>query len=283
MSVGPPLSLARDASQGDRRGRAAAMNSYRDSFELQRRDWIAGLEKGLSIIQAFDAEHARMTASQVGHRCGLTRTAARRHLLTLAHLGYVLTDGKLYWLTPRVLCLGQAYLESSRLPNLVQPFLQHVTASTGEAAYFAVLDQQDVVYVSRSGVHRHINAAHAPGSRMRAQTTAAGVAMLSQLPADALEAWLAAREVQARTSSIVRDTHLLRSLVGRARQQGWFVSDQPSELGGHGLAVPVFSRGDQMQGAVSVSVPMRDETTEVVVGRLLPVLQETARSMRRVL
>ena len=74
---------------------------------LERRDWIAGLEKGLGLLEAFDEVHPRMNATQAALRCGLTRTAARRYLLTLAHLGYVGTDGKLFWLTPRVLRLGQ--------------------------------------------------------------------------------------------------------------------------------------------------------------------------------
>ena len=56
---------------------------------LDKRDWIAGLEKGLSIIEAFDDAHSRMTASQAGERCGMTRTPARRYLLRLQHLGYV--------------------------------------------------------------------------------------------------------------------------------------------------------------------------------------------------
>ena len=51
---------------------------------LDKRDWIAGLEKGLSIIEAFDDAHPRLTASQAGERCGMTRTAARRYLVTLA-------------------------------------------------------------------------------------------------------------------------------------------------------------------------------------------------------
>lgn len=37
---------------------------------LDKRDWIAGLEKGLSIIEAFNDENPRLTASQAGVRCG---------------------------------------------------------------------------------------------------------------------------------------------------------------------------------------------------------------------
>ena len=49
--------------------------------KLLARDWIAGLERGIAVIEAFDEEHPRLTASQVGERCGLARTAARRYLL----------------------------------------------------------------------------------------------------------------------------------------------------------------------------------------------------------
>ena len=62
---------------------------------IDKKDWIAGLDKGLSMLQAFDEHNPRLTATQAGQRCGLTRTAARRYLLTLLHLGYVMTDGKL--------------------------------------------------------------------------------------------------------------------------------------------------------------------------------------------
>ena len=65
-----------------------------DSPALEKKDWIAGLEKGLGLIEAFDDAHQRMTASQAGERCGMTRTAARRYLLTLQYLGYVASDGK---------------------------------------------------------------------------------------------------------------------------------------------------------------------------------------------
>jgi IclR family pca regulon transcriptional regulator len=45
-------------------------------------------------------------------RAGLTRAAARRHLLTLAHLGYLETDGSHFWLAPKVLRFSGSYLAS---------------------------------------------------------------------------------------------------------------------------------------------------------------------------
>lgn len=97
------------------------------SIKLKSTEWIAGLEKGLSVIEAFDSAHPRLTATEAGTRCGLTRTAARRYLKTLAHLGYVGSDGKHFWLMPRVLrsamptwhppaCLGWCSPCCSKLP-----------------------------------------------------------------------------------------------------------------------------------------------------------------------
>lgn len=77
-------------------GRHDAPSSALPAPKLLARDWIAGLERGIAVIEAFDEEHPRLTASQVGERCGLARTAARRYLLTLEHLGFVATDGKQY-------------------------------------------------------------------------------------------------------------------------------------------------------------------------------------------
>ncbi|HEX5738029.1 MAG TPA: helix-turn-helix domain-containing protein, partial [Hydrogenophaga sp.] len=156
---------------------------------LEKRDWIAGLEKGLSIIEVFDDQHPRLTASQAGARCGLTRTAARRYLLTLAHLGYVGTDGKLFWLTPRILRLGHAYLESARFPRLVHPFLQRIAGGTQEIAYLGVLDGDEAVYIARSGAQRHMNTGYILGSRIPAQLSTAGMAILAAWGEAASDAW----------------------------------------------------------------------------------------------
>ena len=89
----------------------------------QKRDLIAGLEKGLAVIEAFDQDRPRLTISEVATRCGLTRAAARRYLITLEYLGYVSSERKMYSLSPKVLRLGQSYMHSARLPRIVQPEL----------------------------------------------------------------------------------------------------------------------------------------------------------------
>ena len=250
---------------------------------LDKRDWIAGLEKGLSIIAAFDDAHPRLTASQAGQRCAMTRTAARRYLLTLAHLGYVASDGKLFWLTPRVLRLGQSYLESARLPRAAQPYLQRITAGTQESAYLSVLDGDETIYIARNGTHRGMNTGLVLGSRAPAQTTAAGLMLLALGPPEVMERWLERTLLPAYTAHTITDKHLLRAELQRIHGQGWAISEQQLELGFRGIAVPLLDRHGQLLGGLNVSMLIGSESSADALARVLPVLQETARAMRGVL
>jgi IclR family pca regulon transcriptional regulator len=250
---------------------------------LDKRDWIAGLEKGLSIIECFDDANPRLTASQAGERCGLTRTATRRYLLTLEHLGYVATDGKLFWLTPRVLRLGQSYLESARLPRIVQPFLQRVTAGTQESAYVSVMDGDEIVYIARNGANRVMNTGYVLGARVQAQVTAAGLLMLSLRDQAWIDHWLATHELKAYTSFTISSKERMRIEMARVRAQGWAISEQQLDLYFRGVAVPLRDRHGEVVGALSVTMPMGHESSEDAVARVLSVLSETAQAMRNLI
>ena len=246
---------------------------------LDKKNWIAGLEKGLSIIETFDDANPRLSATQAGQRCGLTRTAARRYLLTLAHLGYVATDGKLFWLTPRVMRLGQSYLESARLPRIVQPFLQRLTAGTQEISYVSVLDGSDIVYVARNGTNRAMNTGFVLGARVPAQVTAAGMLMLVMQGEASVDAWLATHELKPFTSHSITHKDRMRLEMARIRSQGYAISEQQLDMSYRGIAVPLRDHKGDLIAALSLSMPMAQESSEEALTRVLPLLRETAQAM----
>ncbi|MDN5655669.1 MAG: helix-turn-helix domain-containing protein, partial [Kocuria sp.] len=51
--------------------------------------YVQSLARGISVLRAFDADHASMSLSEVAQKTGLTRATARRFLHTLVELGYV--------------------------------------------------------------------------------------------------------------------------------------------------------------------------------------------------
>ncbi len=246
---------------------------------LLAHEWIAGLERGLSVIEAFDSAHPRMTATEAAERCGMTRTATRRYLKTLAHLGYLGTDGKLYWLMPRILRLGHAFIQSARLPKLVQPYLQRITSGTDEIAYLGVLDGDDTIFLARSGSARHTAGGYWPGTRVPAQITAAGMAVLAAMPQTEMDSWLEGRELPAFTSYTL-GTIELRAALEKYRRQGWALSEQQLELNYRGVAVPLLDSHNMVHGAISITMPINREETDHALMRVLSVMQEAAKSLR---
>ncbi|MDT1818374.1 IclR family transcriptional regulator, partial [Acinetobacter baumannii] len=77
---------------------------------------------------------------------GLTQSAARRFLLTLLHERYLQTDGRYYWLTPKTLRLGQAYVDSAQFPRMVRPIVEYIASRTEEHASVGVVDEDELVY-----------------------------------------------------------------------------------------------------------------------------------------
>ncbi|GAB2454255.1 IclR family transcriptional regulator PobR [Comamonas humi] len=257
------------------------------AFPIAPADFIAGLAKGLAVLESFDTERQRLNATVAAQRAGITRAAARRHLLTLTHLGYLETDGRQFWLATKVLRLSGSYLASARLPRLVQPVLHRLAAQTGLSFSCVVRDGGEVVIVARSAVQdsgqRVLAHGLHLGSRLPAHATSTGRVLLAALPPAELERWLAERTLPRLTAHTATDAEALRALLQQVRQQDYGLACEEHELGVQALAVPLRDMAGQTVAALNlVTSPQRMEPA-TMVAQLLPLLQEAARELRPLL
>ena len=251
---------------------------------VNRTDTIAALGKGLRVLECFGADRPRLSISEVAQRAGLTRAAARRHLLTLAHLGYLETDGSHFWLAPKVLRFSGSYLASARLPRVLQPTLNRLAAQTQDPFSAVVLDGSEVVIVARSGQLRLLAYGLHLGARLPAHATSTGRVLLASLPPAAFEAWMAGdggeRVLSRLTPRTVVEPAAFRALIEQVRRDDWCVASEEHELGIHALAVPVRN----MQGltVAALNVVASPERLESAAMRrdLLPLLLDAARELR---
>ena len=240
--------------------------------QTQARDLIAGLDKGLQVIEAFDQERSRLTISEVAGRTGLTRAAARRYLITLVHLGYARQHEKLFWLTPKVLRLGQSYLHSARLPRLVQPLLYRLAYSLGEAASTGILEDGQLVCVAAVSAGRVVSGTLQPGTRVPAYCTANGRVLLAALTPGEVEAYLNTIAPEQLTEYTIIDKARLTLEIDRARAQGYAVVDQELELGLRTISVPLRNFRGEVVAAMNVSLHAVRIQVGEIVERCLPSL-----------
>ncbi|OGA12896.1 MAG: IclR family transcriptional regulator [Betaproteobacteria bacterium RIFCSPLOWO2_02_FULL_63_19] len=244
----------------------------------QTGEYVAGLEKGLAVIEAFGARHPRLTISEAARLAELSRASARRCLLTLQKLGYAEYDGRYFRLTPRALRLGYAYVMSTPLPRVVQPVLETLSERTHESASVAILDAAEIVFIARSTTRRSLSAGIAVGTRLSAYGTATGRVLLSNLTDAALRALIRETAPTKLTPKTVTDTPSLLSEIRNARTQGYAISDEELELGLRSIAVPIRNAVGDMVAAMSLSVQTARMGRAEMVEQLLPAL-ETARRM----
>jgi IclR family pca regulon transcriptional regulator len=246
-------------------------------------DFIEGVAKGLAVLESFDTERQRLNATLAAQRAGITRAAARRHLLTLAHLGYLETDGSYFWLAPKVLRLSGSYLASARLPRVVQPTLNRLTAQTGESFSVVVLDGDWVVIVARSGVARMLAYGLHLGARLPAHATSTGRVLLAAKSRTEFNAWMKARELPRLTAHTLVDAKSFRVAIEEVRKRDWCYASEEHELGVHALAVPLRNMQGQTVAALNAVAPPQRLSPRAMESALLPALLDAARELRPLL
>ncbi|CAN7484808.1 IclR family transcriptional regulator domain-containing protein [Rhizobacter sp. LjRoot28] len=248
-----------------------------------KRDLIAGLEKGLAVIEAFHQEQPRLSITEVAERTGLTRAAARRYLLTLTHLGYVASDRKRFGLTPKVLRLGQSYLHSARLPRVVQSQLQRIAYALQEASSAGILQQDDIMAIAAASAGRVVSATLQPGIRVPAYCTSNGRVLVSAMQDAEMDAWLARQRLEPLTPHTITHPERLRLELLRTRANGYAVVDQELELGLRTIAVPLRNFQGDTVAAMNVSVHASRMPMEQLVEKCLPPLLLAQEQLRTLL
>lgn len=224
-----------------------------DVVARTERYFIHSVRRGLSLIESFDPAHPRLTLDEVSARSGISRSAARRLLLTLVDLGYLSTDGHLFWLMPRLLDLG--YVQQSRLSlaDIARPHCEALSTELDRNVALAVLDGQDVRFLLRCGAPRIMSVALNVGSRLPAHLTAVGRALLAWLSEDELARHMKTLQMTSQTARSVTSVERLRATLMQVRADGYAVVEQELEEGLSAIAAPVRDRSGRIVAAVNVS------------------------------
>ncbi|MDQ4114912.1 MAG: helix-turn-helix domain-containing protein [Actinomycetota bacterium] len=240
------------------------------------RHHVRAVERAFRVIKAFDADHPRLTLSDVARATGLDRATARRLLLTLEDLGYVRAGRREFELTAKLLELGFAYLSGLSLVDVVQPHLSELARDLNETASLTVLDGDDVVYLGIATGRRLATVKITVGTRFSAYATSMGRILLAGLSADEFADYLGRLRLEAHTPHSVRTVEDLRTAIDLARERGWALVDQELDDGLRGLAVPVHDRSGAVVAALNVSVQMTGATTEQLTEKYVPRLRQAA-------
>lgn len=249
-----------------------------------KEELITGLKRGFVVLECF-VDKPKLSITQVASQAQISRTAARRHLKTLEHLGYLDSDGYFYWLTHRILRLSGAYFSSSPLSKIAPPLLYGLTERTRGNYSIGVLDEHEVVtvacsYYPSSSKRRILPSGIRNGNRLPAHTASNGKMLLASLTEETLDKWLLQYPLKRLTPQTITQPQQFREHLEQIRQQDWCSAHQEHELSFIGFAIPIRNA----QGTVIAAMNVVDYASDVNIEQLkeqhhLPML-ETVRELR---
>ncbi|WP_341645507.1 IclR family transcriptional regulator domain-containing protein [Thauera sp. SDU_THAU2] len=144
----------------------------------------------------------------------------------------------------------------------------------------AVLDGGDIVYIARAAASRIMSPSLNVGNRLPAYATSIGVVLLAHLPEAELEAYLARTSFLPFTRNTIVSPARLREVLAQVREQGHAIADQQMEAGLRTIAVPVYDKAGAVVSGINIIGPTARMQPELMRTRFLPLLLETAESLR---
>ncbi|GAA5235929.1 IclR family transcriptional regulator [Verticiella sediminum] len=213
--------------------------------------FVAGVEKGLRILECFDERTPALTIGDIDARCGLGRSATQRYVYTLQWLGYLRRDDATRCFSPtlRVFNLMRSLSGMRSLIERDAPRLAELARTTRETVSWIELDGDEIVVLANYP-STHITHVNLPvGSRFPALSSSSGRVLLCNLPPAELLEKIRAMPPHERSVFGARSDPDILALIQRPAKDGYAITT------------------NKVQNSISISAPVRDvsgRTTAVI-------------------
>jgi IclR family acetate operon transcriptional repressor len=238
------------------------------------------VERAFALLDLIAAAPDGLSLSELTAQAPRSKSTTHRYVATLLGLGVVRRDdaGRL---RPglKLLELAAALLEDDDLRATAGPLLADLARHTGETVHLGVLSEREVVYIAKIESPHSVRLVSRIGARVPLHCSAMGKALLASLPADELDAALAAPR-ERRTPNTLTGAAELRAEIERVRTSGIAIDDEENEAGVRCLGAAIAGPAGTAAGAISVSAPAGRMPLERC-HELAPVVREASAEIGR--
>jgi IclR family pca regulon transcriptional regulator len=213
----------------------------------------------------------------------VSRAAARRILLTLEHLGYVVEDRAFYAPSPKVLSLGRGMLSKGSIWTSVAPEVVAVADRFNEPCSISVLEGLEILFVCRDSTRRIYTSRLGVGDRLPAHCSASGKVLLASLAEEELAQRLQGVSLQRHGPASITQVTKLKAAIKAVSAAGFALAVDEMEDGTVSIAVPVRERGGRTVAAMSVASHRSRMSPKDLEAKVLPHLRDSAGRVERII
>lgn len=208
----------------------------------------------IGVIEALQ-ELDTAGVSAIANYLDIPTSTAFDHLRTLEQYEFVVSDRDGYRLGTRFLRIGGYCRNNNKLYQTAQPEIRKMARKTGEHANLMTEEFGKGVFLAKVEGEDAFQLDTYIGKRVSLQTTAAGKAMLSMLPDDAVEEIIEQHGLPEITPNTVTDRESLFEELDEISERGFATDDGERIRGVRCVGAPLTDSDNEVIGAVSVSGP----------------------------
>lgn len=234
---------------------------------------MSSLDKALQILSCFSLARPELGVSEVAQELGMPKSSASRLMKAMGEAGLLDQEKGSRVYVPGIMAfqLGNIYQRHLKILNLVDEAVTGLVDRFGLTGYIGVLNGADVVLIAVRQGSYPIRMVLEKGTRVPAQVTAIGMALLSRR-SDAEIRELFPATVSYEETQKVSSPEEIVSGAARVREAGYATAEGFTFPGFNAIAAAVESVSERQLIGFSLSYPQellaRRDTTEIVQAML---------------
>jgi DNA-binding IclR family transcriptional regulator len=200
-----------------------------------------------------------------------------RFMQTLVSQGMLTYDPERQTYAPgaRLVRLAHSAWSQSPLAQVASPYLQQLSAATGETVHLAQLDAAQVLYLDKRNAAQPVEMFSQAGKVGPAYCTGVGKVMMAFLPTEVAEVVLGQQSFHAFTPQTLTTRSALRDELKTIRAHGYGFDREEHEPGIICVAMPIIVSTGRMIGALSVT-STTSRTNIAGLEKHVPLLRQAA-------
>jgi DNA-binding IclR family transcriptional regulator len=219
---------------------------------------ITSVTNACDIIKHI-RRHGEATVSEVAAEMDLTPSTVHTYLATLQEASYVIKEGGAYRLGPQLLTLGESVRHHDKLFRAAKEQVEELTQETGESVHLIIEHDGKLFGLyerfgeNAVGIEYHNRKREQPLNHLHC--TAAGKAILSELPDDEVEAIVEKSGMPRNTCQTISERDRLLEELETISERGYAHADEEQMDGLRAVGAPVVTPQTGVVGAIAVSGP----------------------------
>lgn len=245
---------------------------------MEKKEKLSTLAQGLKILGSFSESQSIHTISSIAKIHSISRSSARRYLLTLNEEGYLKFDGKKFSLSAKILDYAYNFLSINNINTVITPYLKELTSRTNEPCGVATLDGTEIKYVAWNNYNSvwpfRMNLEI--GAKLPAFCTSMGRVLLSLLDDDDLELLFKSINMHPFTKHTQTKLITLKDNISFADKNGFSIMHQELVIGMTSVAVPINNKSSPSSLALNLSLEYEKYSDQHIVNELVPEMKHIA-------